>query len=321
MKNLKERIKDKFDYDVSELPAYVDEQSQDILEDLTYGSGLTTRINVMEEVKGSKTIKLLNADLALQSVTGCTMTDDGTIVFDGVDLATKRVGVRQSLCNEDLTDTWAQMLLAIGANRQDREMPMEQVILAYLTKKSRFKNQNLMFKGDTASADGNLDHYDGFIKLWDNDSDLVAISGAALSNANAYTKAVEVYEAIPSVLFDNGVAVEIVTGRTEARMIMNQVWADKDFNAKIEATEEGGELSFVLPNTNITVRSYPQLNGLGKMYAVPYTYMFFGTDLESDIDGAEVKYLEDDEKLRMTNKWRSGIQYVYPEYFVRYDTV
>lgn len=321
MKNLKERIKDKFDYDVSELPAYVDEQSQDILEDLTYGSGLTTRINVMEEVKGSKTIKLLNADLALQSVTGCSMSDDGTITFDGTDLVTKRVGVQQSLCNEDLTDTWAQMLLAIGANRQDREMPMEQVILAYLTKKSRFKNQNLMFNGDTTSGNPDLAHYDGFVKLLDNDADVVAVSGAALTNANAYSKAIEVYEAIPHVLFDNGVAIEIATGRQEARKIMNQVWADKDFNAKIEVTEEGSEMSFVLPNTNITVRTYPQLNGLGKMYALPYNYMFFGTDLESDIDGAVVKYLEDDEKLRMTNKWRSGVQYVYPEYFVRYDTV
>ena len=128
----------------------------------------------------------------------------------------------------------------------------------------------------------------------------------------------KVYDAIPAVLFDNGANVEIITGRAEANAILSQIYNDKDYASTIAVTEEGSEMSFVLPTTNITVRTYPQLNGLGKMYAVPYSYMFFGTDLGSQtLDGLTVKYLEESEKIRVRNLFRSGIEYVYSEYFVR----
>jgi len=319
MKNLKEIVKDKYSWDVTALPAYVDEQNEEIYSDLLYSSGLTSRINVLEGVKGSQTIKLLNGDMALQSATNCTYTDDGSIVFDGVDISTKRLYVQQSLCNENLIDTWAQMLLAIGANRQDRDMPREDIITAYLIKKSRKKNQDLMFLGDTGSGNADLVHYDGYVKLWDADASLVSATTTetAITSANGFDIAKTVFNAIPTVLFENESNVEIITGYTEARAIIDQVYADKDFASSIEVTEDGSEISFILPTTNVRVRSYTQLNGLEKMYAVPYNYMFFGTDVESDIDGLEVKYLEESDKLRLSNKWRSGIQYVYPEYFVK----
>lgn len=321
MKSLKERIKDKFNYDVSALPAYIDEQSEEIIQDLLFESGFTSRINVLENVKGKQTIKLLNADMALQSVTNCTMSDDGTITFDGKDIETKRLGIQASICNEDLEQTWAQMLLAVGANRQDREMPYEAVMLAYITKLIKNKNQNLIFNGDTASLNTDLVHYDGLVKQWNADADLVVASSTetAITSANAFDLAREVYYAIPTVLFDNGTNVEIITGRDTAEKIIAQVYNDKDFASSIDVTYDGSEMYFTLPTTGITVRSYSQLNGQEVMFAVPYNYIFFGTDVNNDFDGVSVKYLEDDEKLRITNKMRSGIQYVYPEYFVRLE--
>lgn len=323
MKNLIDRMKEdkrfNFSYDVSALPTYVNDQSEDIWADLLYGSGLTSRINVLEGVKGSQEIKLLNADMALQSASNCTYTSDGSIVFTGETLSTKRLYIQQDLCNENLNDTWGEMLLAIGANRQDREMPVEDIITAYLIKKSRFKNQNLMFLGDTGSGNAELAHYDGYVKLWDADADLVEVTTAqtAITASNAFDIAIELYNGIPSVLFDNDTPVEIITGRQEARAIIAQIYADKDYASSVQFVEEGGELYFTLPTTNITVRSYPQLNGLSKMYAVPYNYMYFGTDLESDIDGLEIRFIESEDQLRISNKWRSGVQYVYPEYFTK----
>ena len=319
MKNIKERIKEKFDYDVTALPAYVDAQSADIYADLLYSSGFTAKINVLENVKGSQTIKLLNSDLALQSGDACSTTESGTIVFDGKDISTKRLMVNTSLCNDTLEDTWAQLLLSIGANRQDRDLPLEDVLTAYIVKQTKKKNQDLIFLGDTASANADLAHYDGLVKLWDADANVVNVTTleTAITSANGFDLAKKVYDAIPSVLFDNGASVEIITGRAEANAILSQIYNDKDYASTIAVTEEGSEMSFVLPTTNIVVRTYPQLNGLGKMYAVPYSYVFFGTDLESDLDGLTVKYLEESEKIRVRNLFRSGVQYVYSEYFVK----
>lgn len=319
MKSLKERIKDKFNYDVSALPAYIDEQSGEIIQDLLFDSGFTARINVLQNVKGSQTIKLLNSNIALQSVASCTMSDDGTITFDGKNITTKRLGIQASICNEELESTWAQMLLAIGANAQDREMPLEAVILAYITKQIKKKNQDLIFNGDTASVNPDLVHYDGLVKQWTADSDLISATTTEteITTANAYDLAKLVYTNIPHVLFDNGVNVEIITGRDTADKILSQIYADKDYSAIIDVQRTGSEISFTLPTTGITVRSYPQLTGQEVMFAVPYNYVFFGTDVDSDFDGVSVKYLEDDEKLRISNKMRSGIQYVYPDYFTK----
>ena len=322
MKDFKTKLKEKFDWNVGNIdtPAYIDQQSEDIYTDLLYTSGLTSRINVLENVKGKQTIKLLNADLALQEATCSTLTNpDGSISFDGRDIETKRLMVLTELCNDSLTDTWAQLLLSIGASRQDRDMPLQDVLIAYMIKQSKAKNQDLMFKGDTTSATPDLAHYDGFIKLWDADTSLVNVqtTETAIDATNGFDLAKKVYDAIPSVLFDNGANVEIITGRAEANAILSQIYNDKDYASTIAVEEDGSSMSFVLPTTSITVRTYPQLNGLGKMYAVPYSYMFYGCDLDSDSEGMEIKYLEESEKLRARNLFRSGVQYVYSEYFVR----
>ena len=321
MKNLKTKIKEQFSYNVDLLPTYIDEQSSEIYADLLYSSGLTSRINVLENVKGSQTIKLLNSDLALESGANCKSTFDANnaIVFDGKNIVTKRLMVGTELCNDTLEDTWAQLLLSIGANRQDRDLPLEDVLTAYIIKMTKKKNQDLMFLGDTTSLNGNLNHYDGFVKLWEADNDLIKANSTetAITSANAFDLAKLVYDNIPSVLFDNGANVEIITGRVEANAILTQIYNDKDYASTIDVAYEGSEMSFILPTTNVTVRTYPQLNGLGKMFACPYTYMFYGCDLFSDSEGITVKYLEEAEKLRLRNLFRSGVEYVYSDYFVK----
>lgn len=315
---MRQRIVDKFDYDVTGLATYVDEQGEEILTDLIYSSNLISRVQVMENVKGSKEIKLMDSTFALQSAASCAWNADGSVTFTDKALVTSRVKVQHELCNEDLVDTWGQLLLAVGANRQDEEIPFEDVLTAYTIKKAKKLNQDLMFNGDTASGNPDLAHYDGFIKLWDADASLVEVTSlqTSITAANGYDVAKEVYDGIPAELFDNDVEVEIICSRNSARAVIDQIYNDKDFASTLEFTEENGELSFILPTTSVRVRSYPQIAD-GKMYAVPYQYMFFGTDLENDVDGFEAKYNENDEKIRFGAKWRTGINYVYSEYFVK----
>lgn len=320
MKEFKTVLKDKFSYDVSEIGTYVDEQSDDIYQEFLHSSGLTSRINVMENVKDGEKIKLLNVEFNLQAADGCELEDDGTVTFTDKTMRTERVGVQFSLCNENLNGTWAQMLNVIGAQRQDEEMPLEDVITAFVIKSAKKKNQDLMFLGDTDSLDENLAFYDGFLKLWDNDNDMVEApreGSATIDKTNGWDNAMSVYEAIPDEIFDNEVPVEIITGRKEARAILRQIWDDKDYNGKVDFTNENGELSFMLPTADVMIRTYPQLNKKNGMWATPYQLMFFGTDQESDLDGYFVKYLDESEKLRFGMKWRSGVNYVLSKFFVK----
>jgi hypothetical protein len=313
--NFQARLKEEFNFDVSEIGSYVDEQSEDILVELIEGGNLVSRINVMEGVKGSEKIKLLSMDTPLQSADACGKTPDGDILFTDKTITTTPVKIDMSVCNKTLKGTWAQMLLALGARAEKENMPLEDVISAFVIKRGRAKNQDLMFKGNTASLNPDLAHYDGFIKKWLADANVQEVTiPAALSITNAFASFVKVANAIPSVILDAGLMPEIICSRADAQMVLTNIYNDKDYNALLDVKREGGELSFVLPTTGTTVRTYPQLT-TGQVFCVVYEFMFFGTDQEGDIDQFWLKYEDLQEKLYFGAEWATGIQYVYPEYF------
>lgn len=316
---LRAYVKNRFAYDVSDLEEYVDAQSTEIWTDLIYSGGLTSRISVMENNKGSEYIKLLSSNPVLQSADTCGWTPSGGVVLTDKVLTTKRVKIQEEYCNEDLNGTWAQLMNVAGANRQDTEAPeFGDMMIAYYIKKARKINQDLMINGDTTSINPNLNKYDGFLKLWENDPDVtVYYSGqTAITTSNAMAIALGLYNTIDPVLFENDVNLEIWVGRETFRKIIENNYNDNQYHYNI--TEEAGiEPSFILPTTNTRVRAYSQLNGTDEMIAVPLNYLFWGTDIESDIEGFEFKYNEHDEKLRFGVKWRSGIQYVFGQYITR----
>ena len=119
-------------------------------------------------------------------------------------------------------------------------------------------------------------------------------------------------------MFDDGLRYEIITGRTEGRAIIDQVYNDNRFSGNIEdRVDENGNLTFTLPSTDTRVTTIPELSGTGCMYGFAYQYMFLGTDLESDLDGLDIKYDEYDNKLKAEASFRLGVQYVLGQYFVR----
>lgn len=309
------RLKDEFDFDVAAIGTYVDEQSTDIIQDLVLGSNLVSRIQVMEGVKGSEKIKLMKMDIPLQSADACGRTPDGDIIFTDKTITVAPVKIDMSVCNKTLKGTWAQMLLALGQRAEKENLPLEDVIAAYVVKTGRLKNQNLMFKGDTTSTNPDLVYYDGFVKKWLADANMYHVDFiGAMDVTNAFARFQALANAIPTVLLDNGINPEIICSRADAQLVINNIYNDKDYASSIEVSREGGEISFVLPTTGVTVRSYPQL-ATGQVFAVPYEFMFFGTDLEGDIDEFWLKYEDIQEKIFFGAEWATGVQYVLPEYF------
>ncbi len=320
--NFIQAVKQRFNYDVTDLDEYTDEQSPEIMEDLINEGSLKSRISIMDNVKGSKVIKLKTSSPSLQAASSCAWTAEGGIILTDVTLSTVRVKIQEEYCNEDLNDTWAQIENAAGANAQDETAPnFADTMIIYYRLRATELDENLMMNGDTGSGDANLAHYDGFSKLWENDGDLNVhySSETEIDATNGFDILQAFAKDIPTIVKRHKMAtgLEIICGYETAQFCLDQIYNDKDYNAIVVNTEENGELSFILPTTNITVRSLVTLDGTEKVYAAPYSYMFYGTDVESDIDGFRFVYNETEEMLRFSVKWRSGIQYVFPEYFTR----
>lgn len=320
--SFKKRLEDAFSWDVSALGAYTDEQSDQIEQDIIFNSDFISKVTIHEDVKGdSKEVKTMLGDLSLQEVTACTMSDDGSISFDGVTLNAKTVGVQMGLCNQTLEGTWAEMLKAVGANRANREMPLEDVITAYVVKQQKKKVQDLVLKGDTTSGDTELNIMDGLIKLWKNDPLINAYSGSLpVSVTNAFDNFLGVFGQIPYEVLQEAAALdlEIMCSYADARLCIENIYNDKDYSANLDVSYEGGGISFILPTTNIRVRSYPQL-ATGEIYAVPMRFVHFGTELNSDFENFSIRYIESDEKLRASNKMKVAINYIFPAYFAKLD--
>jgi hypothetical protein len=314
MKSLATKIKEKFDWDVDNLQPYTNEQSTEFIQDLIGSSVFLSKVRSLEGVKRRQAIKLLSGDVKLQAMEGCTTNPDGSITFDDRVIETVRLYFGVELCNEDLNGHYTEMLNAVGSNNQDGVMPLEAVLLAYLNKQLAKKAQRVGLIGDETSLDPEEALFDGFITLLEADTDVVT----ATIGANEFETAMNVVNAIDEDVLDNEVEHEIICSRATAQAILTHIYNDKDYNAlTVDVERANGQLSFVLPTTATRVTSVNTLQGNSNMYLVCYPYMFLGSDVESDMDGIEVKYDDYNNKLKAEVSFRMGVQFVYPEYFVR----
>jgi hypothetical protein len=314
MKSLATKIREKFDWDVENLEPYTNEQSTEFIQDLIGSSVFLSKVRSLEGVKRRQAIKLLSGDVKLQAMEGCTTNPDGSITFDDRIIETVRLYFGVELCNEDLNGHYTEMLNAVGSNNQDGVMPLEAVLLAYLNKQLAKKAQRVGLIGDETSLDTELALFDGFITLLEADPAVVT----ANIGANAFETAMNVVNAIDEDVLDNEVEHEIICSRATAQAILNHIYNDKDYNAlTVDVERANGQLSFVLPTTATRVTSVNTLQGNSNMYLVCYPYMFLGSDVESDMDGIEVKYDDYNNKLKAEVSFRMGVQFVYPQYFVR----
>jgi len=314
MKSLATKIKEKFNWDVDNLAPYTNEQSTEFIQDLIGSSVFLSKVRSLEGVKRRQAIKLLSGDVKLQAMEGCTTNPDGSITFDDRVIETARLYFGVEVCNEELNGTYAEMLNVLGSNNQDGVMPLEAVLLAYLNKQLAKKAQRVGLIGDETSLDTELALFDGFITLLEADPAVVT----ATIGANAFETAMNVVNAIDEDVLDNEVEHEIICSRATAQAILTHIYNDKDYNAlSVDVERANGQLSFVLPTTATRVTSVNTLQGNSNMYLVCYPYMFLGSDVESDMDGIQVKYDDYNNLLKAEVSFRMGVQFVYPQYFVR----
>ena len=317
-KSIPKQLKEKFDYTVSGLADYVDEQNDTIVGELTEGALFMARCNIMTGVKGAEEIKMYTDNLVLQTASTCGWNASGGVTFTDKVINNVRLKFQEDYCNETLNGKWTQLKNKIGANVQDLESPFADVMIAGKLAELKTAIQNLLILGDTASGNSQLVFFDGLTKQLKADGGIVTTTTlqTAITSANAYDILLEMERAIPSELDANGVLVEIVCGKETAQKALDQVWNDKDYNAYVTWDKnEAGELSYVLPNSTTTVRVLPQLNGTDEVYTLPYQYISVAVDGDSDEEGISIKYNENDEKLRVSTKFRLGITYIMSQYF------
>ena len=305
--SLKKYIETTFDFDVSGLGAYVDEQSEEILVKQVTAGRTLEKITIQEGIKGSEEIKLMDDSVVYQAG-DCTMVASGDTVFTDRAIAVETLGFMKKFCQKDLAGFWTQLNLRAGAMAEDEELPFEAQIVDYLLALHSNELDKLIWRGNKATGTGNLAFMNGFRSFLTTGNgcvDLNTSATASITNTNAYDVFYEVFENSPEAVAESD-DFACFTGRENFnKLIKNLV----DLNFFHYSPNEIAEMNEVtVPGTDMVVTKVVGLNTLDNIYTGRASHFVFGTDLTSDLDQFALWYSKDDDVIYLRSKFRAGVQ-------------
>ena len=311
-------------FSVSTLSNYTKENEAQLVTSSVLGAKTAALIksagNVMVGVKSAETINIMDTDAFFQAGGTCGWNASGTTSFTQRTVTVGKIKVQEALCPKALEAKYLQKALPTGS--QYDSIPFEQDYSDKKAKTIASQLETSLWQGDTASANGNLNKFDGFIKLIGAASGVVDanvsgyISGAPLSSitaANVVSLFDGIYKAIPAkvVAADDMV---IVCGQDTFR---TYTIALKNANMFQYSIDVKADAEFVLPGTSIKVVALQGLNGTNDVYAMRLSNLFLGTDLLNEEEKFEIFFAKEADEVRFAAEFKMGVNVAFPDEIVK----
>lgn len=312
-------------FDVSALANYTKENEALLVTSSVLGAKTASLIksagNVMVGVKSSEKINIMETDAIFQDGASCGFNASGSTTFTQRTVTPGKIKVNEALCPKDLEAKYLQKALPTGSMYDS--VPFEQEYSEKKAKTIAAQLETALWQGDTASANVNLNKFDGLVKLIGAASGVVAanastyISGAPLSSitdANVISIFDGVYKAIPAkvVAADD---MTIFCGQDLFRTYTIALKNSGSFNYQIDVKADS---EFVLPGTTIKVVAVAGLNGTNKVYAMRLSNLFLGTDLLNEEEKFEIFYAKEADQVRFVSEFKMGVNIAFPDEAVKF---
>lgn len=307
-------------FSISSLTNYTKENEASLVTSSVLGAKTATLIksagNVMVGIKSAETINVMDTDAFFQAGGTCGWNASGTTSFTQRTVTVGRIKVQEALCPKTLESKYLQKALPTGSVYDS--IPFEQDYSDKKAKTIAAQLETSLWQGDTTSANGNLNKFDGLIKLIGAAAGVVDanvsgfISGAPLTSisaANVISLFDGIYKAIPAkvVAADDMVIVcGMDTFRTYAIALKNANMFNYAFDGKADS-------EFVLPATNIKVIALQGLNGTNDVYALRLSNMFLGTDLLNEEEKFEIFFAKEADEVRFAAEFKMGVNIAFPD--------
>jgi hypothetical protein len=277
--------------------------------------------NVMVGVKSAETINIMDTDAFFQAGGTCGWNASGTTSFTQRTVTVGKIKVQEALCPKTLESKYLQKALPTGSTYDS--IPFEQEFTDKKAKTIASQLETAIWQGDTASANGNLNKFDGLIKLINAASGVVDanvsgfISGAPLSSitaANVVALMDGVYRAIPAKVVaaeDMVIVCGMDTFRTYTIALKNANMFNYAFDGKADS-------EFVLPGTSIKVVALQGLNGTNDVFAMRLSNLFLGTDLLNEEEKFEIFFAKEADEVRFAAEFKMGVNIAFPDEIVKF---
>ena len=311
-------------FSISTLSNYTKENEAQLVTSSVLGAKTAALIksagNVMVGVKSAETINIMDTDAFFQAGGTCGWNASGTTSFTQRTVTVGKIKVQEALCPKALEAKYLQKALPTGS--QYDSIPFEQDYSDRKAKTIASQLETALWQGDTASANGNLNKFDGFIKLIGAASGVVNanvsgfISGAPLTSitaANVVSLFDGVYSAIPAKVVaaeDMVIVCGMDTFRTYTIALKNANMFNYAFDGKADA-------EFTLPGTSIKVVALQGLNGTNDLYAMRLSNLFLGTDLLNEEEKFEIFFAKEADEVRFAAEFKMGVNVAFPDEIVK----
>jgi hypothetical protein len=311
-------------FSVSSLTNYTKENEALLVSSSVLGAKTAALIksagNVMVGVKSAETINIMDTDAFFQAGGTCGWNASGTTSFTQRTVTVGKIKVQESLCPKALEAKYLQKALPTGS--QYDSIPFEQDYSDRKAKTIASQLETAIWQGDTGSANGNLNKFDGLIKLIGAASGVVDanvsgyVSGAPLTSitsANVIALFDGVYKAIPAKVVsadDMTIFCGVDTFRTYTIALKNANMFNYAFDGKADS-------EFVLPGTSIKVVAVNGLNGTNDVYAMRLSNLFLGTDLLNEEEKFEIFFAKEADEVRFAAEFKMGVNIAFPDEIVK----
>lgn len=300
-------------FNISAVTGYVKANEKNLVAKSVIGGRTLGLIKFHPEIKGSAQLNLLSAAATLQAG-GCGWSAAGTTTMTKRNLVTGLFKVNQALCEKDLVGTFAEWGLneAVGKTT----LTFEQEIANANVKSIEKQVELLAWNGDTTGSSSTyLDVADGFIKILANASGVIAakVTGTTLA-ANTIAAIDKIVAAIPNEIIDADDLTVFV-----GYEIFRKYVADYNASNLYAGTLTfDGNMTLVIPNTNIKLQGVAGLTGKNKAYASTASNFVAGGDIQGAESIFELFYANEAREYRLVVEFNLGFQVYFPDFVVSY---
>jgi hypothetical protein len=307
-------------FNVSALTNYTKENEKQLVFSSVLGNKTAELIkaqgNVLLEVKSSEKIGIMDTDAFFQSGASCGFSASGTTSFTQRAVTVGAIKVNEALCMKDLESKYLQKALPAGS--MYTEMIFAEDYSNRKAEKIASQLETALWNGDTLSADGNLNKFDGLLKL-------ITAAGGSVVDANVsgfitggpiasitVANVVAVFDAIYAAIPAEVVAKDDMTIFCGMDVFRLYTVALKNANLFAYNLNVKADSEFFLPGTNVKVVAVQGLNGSNKLVASRISNLFIGVDILGEESRFELFFAKEADQMRFVSEFKMGIQFAFP---------
>lgn len=286
-------------YNVTALPAYVQENRLPLLAASVLKGKTVEVINRQSGVKGKAALNIVDIDTKFQAGNTCGFNALGNDTFSQRVIETVMVKVEKEWCWKDLIGKWNEYEYRVVAG--DKTLAFEEFFLNELAKEIADNIEYIIWNGDNAL---------GIAGLLGNLT-AASVAETQFTAANDYAKIMEAYMDIPEQVLDK--AAIFVSANRFRGFVAGMVAANLyHYNPEAPVDE------VIIPGTNTRVI---KVNGLNNstygtvsdvVVAADPMNLVYGYDIEDSDKAFDVWYSRDNDTIRFRMTTNIGTQVAFP---------